>query len=145
MDRQGVNHVSLALLDLFGYTYTPRYAQPGTVILDFFDISEGEYNKATLSLKNLINTALIIDDWDTNKCIIISLQQKTITQATIVRKRSGYSQNHPSLIALTQCNRMLQAIYLLNYINLGIFKRKVTIRISKLSSGFYQRPEIISI
>lgn len=145
MDRQGVNHVSLALLDLFGYTYTPRYAQPGTVILDFFDVSEGEYNKATLSLKNLINTALIIDDWDTNKCIIISLQQKTITQATIVRKRSGYSQNHPSLIALTQCNRMLQAIYLLNYINLGIFKRKVTIRISKLSSGFYQRPEIISI
>ncbi|MCL1481919.1 MAG: Tn3 family transposase [Marinobacter sp.] len=145
MDRQGVNHVSLALLDLFGYTYTPRYAQPGTMILDFFDVSEGEYNKATLSLKNLINTALIIDDWDTNKCIIISLQQKTITQATIVRKRSGYSQNHPSLIALTQCNRMLQAIYLLNYINLGIFKRKVTIRISKLSSGFYQRPEIISI
>ena len=145
MDRQGVNHVSLALLDLFGYTYTPRYAQPGTMILDFFDVSEGEYNKATLSLKNLINTALIIDDWDTNKCIIISLQQKTITQATIVRKRSGYSQNHPSLIALTQCNRMLQAIYLLNYINLDIFKRKVTIRISKLSSGFYQRPEIISI
>jgi TnpA family transposase len=145
MDRQGVNHVSPALLDLFGYTYTPRYAQPGTVILDFFYVSEGEHNKATLSLKNLINTALIIDDWDTNKCIIISLQQKTITQATLVRKRSGYSQNHPSLIALTQCNRMLKAIYLLNYIDLGIFKRKVTIRSSKLSSGFYQRPEIISI
>ena len=116
-DTHGVNHVNFALLDLFGYTFAPRYAQFGTVISDFFDVSEGEDNKATLSLKKPINTALIIDEWDTIQRIIISLQQKTITQATLVRKLSGYSQNHPLLKALTEYNRMLKAMYLLDYID----------------------------
>ena len=116
-DTHGVNHVNFALLDLFGYTFAPRYAQFGTVISDFFDVSEGEDNKATLSLKKPINTALIIDEWDTIQRIIVSLQQKTITQATLVRKLSGYSQNHPLLKALTEYNRMLKAMYLLDYID----------------------------
>lgn len=34
-DTHGVNHVNFALLDLFGYTFAPRYAQFGTVISDF--------------------------------------------------------------------------------------------------------------
>lgn len=116
-DTHGVNHVNFALLDLFGYTFAPRYAQFGTVISDLFDVSEGEDNKATLSLKKTINTALIIDEWDTIQRIIISLQQKTITQATLVRKLSGYSQNHPLLKALTEYNCMLKAMYLLEYID----------------------------
>lgn len=144
-DKHGVNHVNFALLDLLGYTFAPRYAQLGTVISDFFDVSEGKDNKATLSLKKPINTALIIDEWDTIKRIIISLQQKKITQATLVRKLSGYNQNHPLLKDLTQYNRMLKAMYLLNYIDSSILKRKVTIRSSKLSSRFHQWPGIISI
>ncbi len=116
-DTHGVNHVNFALLDLFGYTFAPRYAQFSTVISDLFNVNEGEDNKATLSLKKPINTALIIDQWDTIQRIVISLQQKTITQATLVRKLSGYSQNHPLLKALTEYNRMLKAMYLLDYID----------------------------
>lgn len=116
-DTHGVNHVNFALLDLFGYTFAPRYAQFGTVISDLFDVSEGDDNKATLSLKKPINTALIIDEWVTIQRIIISLQKKTITQTTLVRKLSGYSQNHPLLKALTEYNRMLKAMYLLDYID----------------------------
>lgn len=116
-DTHGVNHVNFALLDLFGYTFAPRYAQFGTVISDLFNVNEGKDNKVTLSLKKPINTALIIDEWDTIQRIVISLQQKTITQATLVRKLSGYSQNHPLLKALTEYNRMLKAMYLLDYID----------------------------
>ena len=116
-DTHGVNHVNFALLDLFGYTFAPRYAQFGTVISNLFEVREGEDNKATLSLKKPINAALIIDQWDTIQRIVISLQQKTMTQATLVRKLSGYSQNHPLLKALTEYNRMLKAMYLLDYID----------------------------
>ena len=116
-DTHGVNHVNFALLNLFGYQFAPRYAQFSTVISDLFDVNEGKDNKATLSLKKPINTALIIDEWDTIQRIVISLQQKTITQATLVRKLSGYSQNHPLLKALTEYNRMLKAMYLLDYID----------------------------
>ena len=116
-DTHGVNHVNFALLDLFGYQFAPRYAQFSTVISDLFDVNEGEDNKVTLSLKKPINTTLIINEWDTIQRIVISLQQKTITQATLVRKLSGYSKNHPLLKALTEYNRMLKAVYLLDYID----------------------------
>ena len=32
-DTRGVNHVNFALLDLFGYSFAPRYAQPGRIIV----------------------------------------------------------------------------------------------------------------
>lgn len=68
-------------------------------------------------MKKPIDTKLIIEQWETIQRIAISLQKKTITQATLVRKLSGYSQNHPLLRALTEYNRMLKAIYLLDYID----------------------------
>jgi len=68
-------------------------------------------------LKKPIDTALIIEQWDIIQRIVISLQQKTMTQATLVGKLSGYSQNHPLLKALTEYNRMLKAMYLLDYID----------------------------
>jgi TnpA family transposase len=116
-DTHGVNHVNFALLDLFGYQFAPRYAHFSTVIADLFDINETEDDKATLSLKKPIDTKLIIEQWETIQRIVISLQRKTITQATLVRKLSGYSQNHPLLRALTEYNRMLKAMYLLDYID----------------------------
>lgn len=116
-DTHGVNHVNFALLDLFGYQFAPRYAQFSTVISDLFDVNEGKDNKATLSLKKPINTTLIIEQWETIQRIVISLQQKTITQATLVRKLSGYSKNHPLLKALTEYNCLLKAMYLLDYID----------------------------
>ena len=48
---------------------------------------------------------------------MISLQEKSTTQAILVRKLSGYSQNHPLLQALTEYNRMIKAMYLLDYID----------------------------
>ena len=116
-DTHGVNHVNFALLDLFGYQFAPRYAQFSTVISELFDVNEGKGDKTTLSLKKPINAALIIDEWETIQRIVISLQQKTITQATLIRKLSGYSKNHPLLKALTEYNRLLKAMYLLDYID----------------------------
>lgn len=116
-DTHGVNHVNFALLDLFGYTFAPRYAQFGKVIEDMFNVSESKDEGVTMSLKKPIKTDLIIEQWDTIQRIIISLQEKSTTQAILVRKLSGYSQNHPLLEALTEYNRMIKAMYLLDYID----------------------------
>ena len=116
-DTHGVNHVNFALLDLFGYTFAPRYAQFGKVIEEMFNVSENKDRDVTLSLKKPIRTDLIIDHWDTIQRITISLQEKSTTQAILVRKLSGYNKNHPLLQALTEYNRMIKAMYLLDYID----------------------------
>jgi len=116
-DTHGVNHVNFALLDLFGYTFAPRYARFGKVIEKMFNINEGKSDGIKLSLKKPIDTELIIEHWDTIQRIVISLQEKRTTQAILVRKLSGYNQNHPLLQALTEYNRMIKAMYLLDYID----------------------------
>ena len=54
---------------------------------------------------------------DTIQRIAVSLAQRKTSQATLVRKLSGYKHNHPLLEALTEYNRLLKAQYLLNYID----------------------------
>jgi TnpA family transposase len=54
---------------------------------------------------------------DTIQRIAVSLAQRKTSQATLVRKLSGYKHNHPLLEALTEYNRLLKTQYLLDYID----------------------------
>jgi TnpA family transposase len=116
-DTHGVNHINFALLDLFGYSFAPRYAQVGRVINDMFDVKEDKHKRIQLRLKKPVNTKLIASHWDTIQRIMISLYERKTKQAILVRKLSGYKNNHPLLAALTEYNRMVKANYLLNYID----------------------------
>jgi len=115
-DTHGANHVNFALLDLFGYTFAPRYAQFSRVIEELFTIDHHE-NKSLLTLKKPIKFALIIKEWETIQRIAISLQKKTTTQAAIVRKLSTYSKKHPLLQALTEYDRLIKSMYILEFID----------------------------
>jgi len=115
-DTHGVNHVNFALLDFFGYTFAPRYAQFGRVINELFVLSDNE-DIPMLTLRKPIDNQCAINGWESIQRIIISLQNKTTTQATIVRKLSGYRKHHPLLRALTEYDRLIKARYLLEYID----------------------------
>ncbi len=116
-DTHGVNHVNFALLDLFGYSFAPRYAQPGRIINEMFAVTEDEAGKVQLSLRTPINTKCIARHWDEIQHIVVSLKERKTTQALLVRKLSTYKKNHPLLEALTEYNRLVKANYLLNYID----------------------------
>jgi TnpA family transposase len=109
-DTHGVNHVNFSLLDLSGYTFAPRYANVGGVIDDLFNMQNEQ-----LALKTPIDIAVIESQWDVVQRIMISLQRKTTTQAALVRKLSGYPKDHPLLKAITEYNRLVKALYILNY------------------------------
>jgi len=115
-DTHGANHVNFALLDLFGYTFAPRYAQFSRVIEELFTIDNHE-NRSLLTLKKPIKFSLIIKEWETIQRIAISLQKKTTTQAAIVRKLSTYNKKHPLLQALTEYDRLIKSMYILEYID----------------------------
>lgn len=116
-DTHGVNHINFALLDLFGYKFAPRYAKISKILNEMFHVSEDKSQHVQLSLKKPIKHKVIIKHWDTIQRIAVSLNERKTTQATLVRKLSGYKSNHPLLEALTEYNRMIKANYLLNYID----------------------------
>ncbi|MAT94462.1 MAG: Tn3 family transposase, partial [Halioglobus sp.] len=116
-DTHGVNHVNFALLDLFDYTFAPRYAQFGRVIEEMFTVNVSNEDKPVLSLKKPIRADAIVQEWETIQRIVISLQRKTTSQAALIRKLSTYSNTHPLVQALTEYDRLVKASYLLNYID----------------------------
>ncbi|APE05264.1 hypothetical protein CW735_09300 [Alteromonas sp. MB-3u-76] len=109
-DTHGANHMNFALLDLSGYAFAPRYANVGSVIDDQFSIHNEQ-----LVMKTPIDIATVESQWDVAQRIMISLQRKTTTQAVLVRKLSGYPKDHPLLKAITEYNRLVKALYILNY------------------------------
>lgn len=115
-DTHGANQVNFALLDLFGYTFAPRYANVGKVIDGLFRLSNTE-SKPLLALKKPIKGGYILQEWDTIQRIIVSLQQKTMSQSTLIRKLSSYSASHPLVKALAEYDRMIKSMYLLDYID----------------------------
>ncbi|HEB26710.1 MAG TPA: Tn3 family transposase [Porticoccus sp.] len=115
-DTHGANQVNFALLDLFGYTFAPRYAKVSKVIDGLFTLSDEE-KTPLLALKKPIKAGYIEKEWDIVQRIVISLQQKKTTQAALVRKLSTYSANHPLVQALTEYDRMIKSMYLLDYID----------------------------
>ena len=116
-DTHGINHVNFALLDLFGYRFAPRYARFSKVINEMFDITEDENNHVQMTLRKAINIRIIKEHWDTIQRIAVSLHRRKTNQATLVRKLSGYKNNHPLLEALSEYNRLVKAQYLLDYID----------------------------
>ena len=142
-DTHGVNHVNFALLDLFAYRFAPRYAQVGKVINELFNVSEDKNDRIQLMLRKPINTQRIMDHWDTIQRIAVSLAQRKTTQATLVRKVSGYKKNHPLLDALTEYNRLLKAQYLLNYIDDASLRNHVQ-RVLNRAEAYHQLRRAIS-
>lgn len=107
-----VNHVNLIV-----YRFAPQYAQVGKIINELFNITEDEDKRVKQSFRKSVNTQRIMDHWDTIQRIAVSLTQRKTSQATLLRKLSGYKHNHPLLEALTEYNRLLKTQYLLNYID----------------------------
>lgn len=115
-DTHGTNHINYALLDLLGYVFAPRYANFSHVIEELFNVSD-DPDKPLLTLKKPIKFELIKSEWDTIQRIVISLQKKTTTQAAIVRKLSSYHQSSALLQALTEYDRLIKSLYILQYID----------------------------
>jgi TnpA family transposase len=137
-DIHGVNHVNFALLELFGYSFAPRYAQIGRVINEMFDVKEDKDQRIQLRLKKPINTQRIMQYWDTIQRIAVSLKEHKTTQSTLVRKLSDYKKNYPLLEALTEYNRMVKTSYLLNYIDDDVSLRNYVQRALNRGEAYHQ-------
>tara|TARA_R110000772_G_scaffold260826_1_gene379020 strand:- start:3486 stop:6317 length:2832 start_codon:yes stop_codon:yes gene_type:complete len=112
-DTHGTNKVNFAILDLFGYSFAPRYAKMKHIFFELFEVTEDDGGH--IRLKKDINQSLIIDEWENIQHIMCSLSRKTGTQSTIVRKLSNGKSR--TLLALHEYDRLIKSIYVLEYID----------------------------
>jgi TnpA family transposase len=123
-DTHGTNRFNFALLGLSDWAHEPRYANTAKVIDSLFVVRETEEGW-TLELREKLDVEAIIEGWDYVRRIIVSLHQKDISQTDLVAKLSRSSPSDHSLKALREYDRLLKAIYILDYINDADLRRYV--------------------
>ena len=126
-DTDGTNQVNFAILDFFGYQFAPRYKSitSKTKILNTFK-HPTQYNpEYLLKSTRKVKRKLIVEEWDNMQRIIASLALKTTTQATIIKKLSAYARNNRTRKAMVEYDKILQTIYLLDYIDSPSLRRNV--------------------
>lgn len=114
-DQHGGNAFNFAVLYAFGYQFAPRYAKFKHRFQTHFKLDPGATGDQFLVMKKSIDWQLILEEWDNLIQIMVSLDQRNATQALLVKKLCGYQKYNKTLKALSEYNRVLQLIYLLDY------------------------------
>mgnify|MGYP000471649427 FL=1 len=68
-DNHGVNNVNFAILDIFGYQFSPRYAKFKKVFNELFEVIL-EDEQLIIRLKKQFNFKLIAQEWENIQHII---------------------------------------------------------------------------
>ena len=114
-DNHGINTVNFAILDLFGYQFSPRYAKFKRVFESVFDVMlEG---KLEIKLKKPIKFRLIKEEWPAIGHIICSLSRKSTSQSTVIKKLANSKRSSRTLDALREYDRLIKSLYLLDYMD----------------------------
>lgn len=142
-DSHGVNSVNFALLDLFGYTFAPRYAKVKKVFFDHFTVNTDQ--DIFIQLNKPINTELIIQEWDGIQRIICSLSRKTVDQSTIVKKLSNRRTADKTLRALQEYDRLVKSLYLLEYVDNETLRRYIQQALNRGEAYHQLRRAVASI
>ncbi|KKL83938.1 hypothetical protein LCGC14_1969730, partial [marine sediment metagenome] len=112
-DTHGSNQYNHAILNAFGYQFTPRYAGFKKRFLAEFHVN---FDKGDiLSLAKQINWKLIKSEWENIVKIMLSLGMRTVQQSTLIKKLCSYKQHNSTMLALAEYNRVIKCLHLLDY------------------------------
>ena len=126
-DTHGTNEVNFALLHIFGYQFAPRYKKLRDKVKTSLYGFQHPTNYSDLILKPIrkLNEDLIINEWDNILRIFASLDLKTTSQHTIVKKLSSYARANSTKRALWEYDNIIRSLYLLDYIDSPSLRRNV--------------------
>lgn len=114
-DTHGTNQFNHAILNAFGYKFTPRYAKFKHRFLTEFNVNFD--NGVALSLAKPINWKLIRSEWENITKIMLSLGLRTVQQSTLVKKLCSFRQHNSTMLALAEYNRVFKCLHLLDYVD----------------------------
>lgn len=117
-DTHGTNQVNFIILRAFNHEFAPRYKnfpRKAESIIGFQH--PNQYGDVLIKPCRRVNDDLIIKEWPNVLRILVSLAQKDVTQATIVRKLSSYTRQNSTKRALWELDHLCFTEYVLKYID----------------------------
>lgn len=117
-DTHGTNQVNFLVLRTFEYEFAPRYKnfpKKAASIIGFQH--PNHYGDILIKPCRRVNDDLIIQEWPNIQRILVSLAQKDVTQATIIRKLASYTRQNSTKRALWELDNLCFTEYVLKYID----------------------------
>jgi len=114
-DMHSVNKVNFAVLNWFGPRFAPRFTSLQAQLPHLYAASEPPRD-CPLKPARLINRQLITSETESLSRIVATLSLKEMTQSTLVRKLCGLPQSNSLRKAVFEFDRLVRAIYTINYI-----------------------------
>jgi TnpA family transposase len=117
-DTHGTNQVNFWTLHTFEYQFAPRYRdlhkRMGSLVGRHLP---SHYGNWVIKPSRKAHDELIVKEWPNVQRIMVSLAQKDVTQATIVRKLSSYVRQNQTKKALWELDNLCRTRYILRFIN----------------------------
>ena len=117
-DTHGTNQVNFWILHAFGYRFAPRYRDLHKKMESLVGARHPRhYDNAVIKPTRQAYRDLIESEWPNIQRIMVSLAQKDVTQATIVRKLSSYARQNQTKKALWELENICRTLYILDFID----------------------------
>ena len=117
-DTHGTNQVNFFLLHVFGYRSAPRYRDLHKQVDSLMGFkAPSQYAEGLIRPAHKVNIARIVREWPNIQCILASLAQTDVTQATIVRKLASYERQNQTKKALWELEDICRTLHILELID----------------------------
>jgi TnpA family transposase len=117
-DTHGTNQVNFWILYAFGYRFAPRYRDLHKKMESLVGARlPRHYDNAVIKPSRQVHRELIESEWPNIQRIMVSLAQKDVTQATIIRKLSSYARQNQTKKALWELENICRTLYILDFID----------------------------
>ncbi len=132
-DMHGINELNHALYDFVGYNFQPRYTNIYKQTENIYCLKKpSEYpDKYIIKPSKQINTKLILEEEFNIKHIVTSIMLKTSTVSIIVKKLSSSMKSNKTRKAITEYNKILKTIHILNSINSLEYRQNIQIALNR--------------
>lgn len=117
-DTHGTNQVNFIILRTFGHEFAPRYKNLPKQAQSLIGFQHpNQYVDFFIKPCRKVLDDLIIEEWPNVQRILVSLAQKEVTQATIIRKLSSYRRQNRTKRALWELDNLCFTEYILKFID----------------------------
>jgi TnpA family transposase len=138
-DEHGYTENVFALASLLGFRFCPRFKDWGDKKIyklsdDVYSNIELLFHEEKTNRVRVINTSLIIEQWDNIVRLVASLKNRKVTASLLIQKMSTYSRAGRLIKAIQEVGRIFQTLYILEYIDNPQLRGEVRLHLTRHES-----------
>ena len=140
-DEHGYTENVFALASLLGFRFCPRFKDWGDKKISkrsdeiFYSNIEPLFHEQKTNRVRVINTSLMIEQWDNIVHLVASLKNRKVTASLLIQKMSTYSRAGRLIKAIQEVGRLFQTLYILEYIDNPTLRGEVRLHLSRHESA----------